>query len=314
MAGLGKCLFVAAHHDVQVVVAGPYLASGVQFAQFFFQLLRFVGSHHAGVVHEFGGDAQFGELAFAGAVAQGEAEDVVLGIGRVVEFGAVVKWFDLHVAKVDELFFYLSDGHVFELHGVERLFAYGWLDGFVAGLLNFLGFLGFALFDVEGQVVVVQVLLDDAFDVVGGDGHDFVFVVEDACQVFFVDEGVHQEVSFKGIRLHLYVEVAAHVHFDGFDLPVGKLSVGDLADGFQGFFLGAFVGFETALVFIVQGYALDEVAALFAHGQGHGGAVGQFAVEGQFVQGAGVAAVAQQGHGYFEGNFVGMSGGYTFIY
>ena len=276
-------------------------------------MLGLIGAHHTGIVHQVGSDAQLGKFAFARSVAQGEAEDVVLRIGRVVQLGAVVQGLDFDVAEVDKFLFHLSDAHILELHGIERLLAYGRLDGLVAGFLDFLAFLGLALFDVECQVVVAQVLLHHTFDVVGGNGHHFILVVQYFGQVFSVDEGVHQEMSLEGVGLHLYVEVAAEVHLDGLYLPILKFSVSHLLDGFQRFLFGALVGFEAALVLIVEGDALHDVASLLTHGHGGGSAIGQFAVEGQLVEGTRVVAVAQEGHGDFQRQFIGMSGGHTGI-
>ena len=264
LAGLRQGCFVALHGDVQVVVAGAYAAGSVQLAQLFLQLLGLVGTHHAGIVHQLCGNAQLGELAFAHAVSQGEAEHVVFGIDRIVHLRAVVQLLDLHVGKVDELFLDMSDGHALELQGVERLLAYGRFDGLVAGLLDFSAVVGLAFFDVKGQVVAGQVLLGHALDVFGGDGHDFVLVAEHFAQVFFVDEGLHQYHGLVGVRLHGQVEVAAHVGLDGFDLPVFKFAVGNLLDGFQGFLLGTLVRLEAALVLVVQGDGIHHVASLLA--------------------------------------------------
>ena len=264
LAGLRQCFFIASHHDVEVVVACPNLAGCVQFAEFLFQLLGFVGTHDAGIVHQFGSKTEFGEFAFAHTVAQGKAEYVVLGILRVVHLGTVVQLLGFHIAEVDELLVYMSDRHALELRGIERLFAYRRFNGLISRFLYLVALVQLTFFYIESEIVVGQILLGHTLDVFGGDGHYFFFVVEYLTQILFVDKGIQQDVPFVVIGLHAEVEVAAHIVFDGFDLPLLKFTVGNLLDGFQSLLLSALVGFEATLVFIIQRNALDDVTSLFA--------------------------------------------------
>ena len=177
LAGLGQGFFKSFHDDGQVVGAGRYVAGSIQFAEFLLQLLRFVESHHAGVVHQAGGYVEFGEFFGSGSVLQDELEDVVFLVWRVVHLGTVVQLFYLYVAKVNQVFSYMTDRQALELQGVERLLAYGRFHGLVVGLGYFLTLLGLTLFDVEGQVVFGQILFGYALYVVVCYSHDLVLVV-----------------------------------------------------------------------------------------------------------------------------------------
>ena len=140
--------FVALHDDVEVVFIGCHVAGCVQLAEFFFQLLRFVGSHDTCVVHQLGGIAQFREFAFTGSVLYNQLEYVVLLVGRGVHLGTVVQLLDLHFAVVCEFLFHLSDGQGLELRCIKRFLAYRRFYGFVPRLLNLGVFVRFPFFDI----------------------------------------------------------------------------------------------------------------------------------------------------------------------
>ena len=314
LASLRQGFFVAFHGDVEVVLTGAYAASCIQSAKFLFQLLRLISTHDTGVVHQVRCNTQFREITYSDTITECKAEYVVFRILRIIHLGAVIQLFALYLAEVEEFLFHLSDRHILELCSIQRLFAYRRFDGFVTRFLDFCILVQLAFFNVDGQVIVGQVLFGNTLDIFCGNSHYLIFVVENLSQVFFTDKGLHQREGFGSIRFHHQVEVTTHVVLDSIDLPFFELSVGDFLDSFQCFLFSALVRFETTLVFIVQWGATYDIAALFAAGVCIGITIGQFTVDGQFVQRTGAAAVAQQGHGDFQGFFIGVSGRYAFVY
>ena len=157
--------------------------------------------------------------------------------------------------------------------------AYGRFDGFVSGLFYLVALVGLAFFDVKCEVVVRKVLACHTLDVFSGYGQHFIFVAQHFAQVLLIDKGVHQQHGLGVVRLHLQIEVAAQVGFDGVHLPVFKLAVGNLFYGFQCLALGTFVRLKATLVFVIQGDALHDIASLFAHGHRGSSGAGQFSVQ-----------------------------------
>ena len=217
------------------------MAGSIQFTEFFFQLLGLIGAHDTGIVHQVGGNAQFGEFACSSSISYCQAEYVVFRVGRIIHLRAVIQLFRLHITEIYELFVYLSDRHALELSSVKRLFANRRFDRLVFGLLQFAFFACLTFFDVECQIIIGQILFGYTLDVIVGDGHNFIFVVKHFAQILLIGESFQQHFGFRFVVFHHQVEVTAHIVLDGIDCPVCEVSVGNLFNGFQCLLLCTFV-------------------------------------------------------------------------
>ena len=216
-------------------------------------------AHDTCVLHQHRCVRQKRHLVLSHAITEGEGEDIILRVRRVVEFHVLAQRRDLHIVEIIEGLLEFALRQFLEslsvlglriLHRIKR-FDIRFRQRF---RLHILGI----LVEGDGHVVGIEILLCDTCDLLFGEGLNLLVSREDIVNRFAIGKGVHEDVHLGRRRLvERLVLLGVHVLYVR-DEVVGDIATFDLIDLLHDDSLGSPVRLEHLLVSVVVGHRHDD--------------------------------------------------------